>query len=976
MSSIAPDMSRIALETLLGDATVGLALIDASSEILHASRGFANMLGYDENELIGRLVFDLIHSDHVQLAHGALDQIVAKQVKNYAVERRYVHKNGSTVWVLVTVSTCKQNAADGRPIYIAQFTPIGKQKQAEARAVEALERWNFALESANQGVWDFDFGTDTAFLSLHWRRMRGIAETDDAKTLLEAWPDQIHPDDRDHVMNHIAQVNAGELTDMDVEYRERHPDGHWIWFLSRGRVIEWFDNGRAKRLIGTDTDISAIKRSEAEARELADREMRWKIAVESADQGVWDYHVATGEWFLSPGWKRLRGIPEDEEVSSDEKSWLKSVHPNDRGRVREFLKRQNSGELSDIDYEFRERHRDGRWVWILARGRVVERQADGKASRIIGTDTDITHFKENEIELADLHGRLELALSASQVGVWENDFSVGHAYWDDRTREIYGIDPSVKIITSAIWEGLLHPDDRIDTIAKFAAAACEGGHVATDFRIIVNQSEIRYVRCQARYHGMGADNGRMVGVSWDVTPDYMNAEALRQANALAEQRNVQLEAARSRMEFDSLHDALTGLPNRRWLDDKLANLGLDRRPDPIALLHIDLDRFKQINDTLGHAAGDVMLRHVAQLLRESVRSNDAVARIGGDEFVVLLSPPPLRRELDALVDRIINRAQVPLTYEGHECRSGVSVGVAVSSGGIDTKQLLINADIALYRAKNEGRNRAVFFTGALQAEIISNKRCADDLLQALERGEFVTYYQPQFEAGSFDISGAEALVRWQHPTRGLLLPDQFLGVAEELNVVSEIDHFVLETALTDQKIWQEAGLMVPKVSVNVSARRLRDETLIDRLKRLSIKRGTISFELLESIFLDEREDVGVWNVDRIKDLGIDIDIDDFGTGHASIVSLLKLSPRRLKIDRQLVAPIVESERQRQLVRSIVEIGRSQGIEVCAEGVETAAHVRILQDFRCDQLQGYYFARPMPAHDLLTFLKTEQWRRAS
>jgi EAL domain-containing protein (putative c-di-GMP-specific phosphodiesterase class I) len=253
---------------------------------------------------------------------------------------------------------------------------------------------------------------------------------------------------------------------------------------------------------------------------------------------------------------------------------------------------------------------------------------------------------------------------------------------------------------------------------------------------------------------------------------------------------------------------------------------------------------------------------------------------------------------------------------------------------------------------------------------------ADEILSGLERNEFVAFYQPQFDAHTLDMVGVEALARWQHPTLGLKSPDAFLAIAEELNVVATIDRLILEQSLADLDRWAAAGIGVPRASVNVSLRRLHDEDLIKGLRQLDIQPGRISFELVESIYLDENDAIVGWNIDQIKDLGIDIEIDDFGTGYASIVSLQKLRPKRLKIDKQLVDPIVEEPGQRRLLASIVDIGKSMGIEVVAEGVETMEQARLLRELGCDILQGYAFAKPMSAGDLAGFITEQRWRNAS
>jgi len=367
------------------------------------------------------------------------------------------------------------------------------------------------------------------------------------------------------------------------------------------------------------------------------------------------------------------------------------------------------------------------------------------------------------------------------------------------------------------------------------------------------------------------------------------------------------------------------------------------------------------------------LIHAADVLRDSSGPDRFVARIGGDEFVVLCANAQLD-ELAALAEEIICRMREPVAYQGHECRFGVSIGIAAEiAPDIAPKRLLINADIALYRAKRRGRNRFEFFTSILQAEIVHTKRVADEILSGLEQNAFEAFYQPQFDAHTLDVSGVEALARWRHPLRGILPPDHFMRIAEELNVVTAIDRIVLEQTLRDYRQWMQHGWNIPKVSVNVSSRRLHDEELLEGLRKLDFDPGVVSFELVESIFLDESDEIVTTNIEQIKQLGIDIEIDDFGTGYASIISLMKLKPSRLKIDRQLVAPIVDSPPQRHLVRSIIDIGRSLGIGVVAEGVETMEHAAILRDLGCDYLQGYAFARPMSGDRLSEFLRVQQWR---
>ena len=587
-------------------------------------------------------------------------------------------------------------------------------------------------------------------------------------------------------------------------------------------------------------------------------------------------------------------------------------------------------------------------------------------------------LRQRETQLEELSHRLNLALDASHVGVWEYNTATHALLWDDRMNELYGYPRDGGIRTFEHWRNVVHPDDLPASIRAFDDAIQMRSRYDLRFRVVLPDGAIRVIREIATVYEHADGNLRVVGCNWDITADVANKDLLERARALAEARNAELVEATAQIEHTSLHDALTQLPNRRYLDRVIAERCNAARRDgtAIGLLHLDVDRFKQINDTLGHAAGDAMLVHVANVLRANVRADDFVARIGGDEFVVLCAVPDgRRRDLARLAQRILSRMRHPVMCEGHECRGSVSVGIAHQRGQrIDEKRLLVDADIALYRAKGRGRNRAEFFTEALQAEIVETKRMADEILVGIEEHQFVAWYQPQFDAATHHITGVEALVRWNHPRLGLIAPDRFMSIAEDLSVMATIDAMVLEQTLAAMRTWRAEGVTIPHASVNVSARRLRDEHLVRSLKRLEIERGTISFELVESIYLDEKDDVLAFNIDAIRELGIDIEIDDFGTGYASIVSLLQLRPRRLKIDRQLIQPIVNAPSSRQMLASIVDMGHSMGIEVVAEGVETLEHARVAHELGCDALQGYAMARPMRRDAIADFVR--DWRSTS
>ena len=870
---------------------------------------------------------------------------------------------------------CRKPSRDGNQVMKFESTnppshPAGPGRppifDGAASQLEAAERL------AGLGSWTWRVGEPSVACSAGLVRLFGLGQT--AFSLpLRACLRFVHPADRRSVVRQVrgAQRSGG---DADFEFRLTGGGGCTNFVSARLRSGHAID-GRPV-LWGMCQDVTPTRQMQAA---LDRSESRWGMALETARQGVWDFDLAAQTVYHSRTWRLMRGMDPDDVAGDTHEAWVERLHPDDCDRVLELIARHNSGQLPRALFEYRERHRDGHYMWIESLGAPIEWLADGMPKRVIGTDTDITRRKLAEEDMARLSRRLELALEVSRIGVFEADLQDGHLFWDDRVREMYGTPRDNFEIAPNYWEQTLHPEDAERAQAAVWQAVENRGAYNSEFRIIRADGEIRTIRTRGTFYRDSNGRPKMLGANWDVTAEVAAKQDLERAKFLAEARNVQLEAARARIEHDSLHDTLTGLPNRRYLDEVLGKYAALCAMDGggIALLHIDLDRFKQINDTLGHAAGDAMLVHVAKLLKGNLGAGDFVARVGGDEFVVVSRYAGNGERVTALAASIIEQVRRPIPYEGHLCRFGASIGIATKDGaGLDPKLLLVDADIALYRAKGSGKNRYEVFSEALQAQAVNTKRVADDILRGIEQSEFIPYYQPLLDARTLDVVGVEALARWRHPVQGVLAPAAFLKVAEDLNVVTAIDGMILEQALTDFWRWSAFGLPIASVSVNVSFRRLYDQQLLDHLRGLRIEPGILSFELLESIFLDEPDVLVSWNLDQIRDLGIAIDIDDFGTGHASIVSLLKLNPRRLKIDRQFLSDIVTSEAQRRLVRSLIDIGKSLGIKVVAEGVETMDQAHILRELGCDVVQGYAFARPMPADALGRLLRTRHWRKAS
>lgn len=487
------------------------------------------------------------------------------------------------------------------------------------------------------------------------------------------------------------------------EIRFRRGDGSEFWMLvSFAEPPSLPDEAEAPALIVQTIDIDERKRN---ALELAERESRWNHALESAGQGVWDHDFTRGDLFYSRQWRAIRGLGPDAVIDAALDSWICSVHPDDRAHVREQIRRQEAGETRFNVFSYREKHRDGQWIWIESRGAVVEYGPDGRPSRIAGTDTDITERKEAEERLAQMSRRLELALGISNIGVFEVNLRTGESKWDARMLEMYGFAGTPD---DAAWEAALHPEDRVRARERVAQALAQRRDYVNEFRIVRADGEIRHIRGRAAYHVDFTGVPRLIGANWDVTEDVRLQEELQRAKVLAEARNEELEAARARIEYTALHDHLTGLPNRRFLDEAIetAAVGARESGERLAVLHIDLDRFKEINDTLGHLAGDYMLKQVADVLKRSVRMFDVCTRFGGEEFAILMPGSSVANAMvvaERIRTRVVASSRDDTTLPP-DTRVTVSLGLAALTPEVTSQELIARADRALYRAKNEGKN--------------------------------------------------------------------------------------------------------------------------------------------------------------------------------------------------------------------------------------------------------------------------------
>ncbi len=429
-----------------------------------------------------------------------------------------------------------------------------------------------------------------------------------------------------------------------------------------------------------------------------------------------------------------------------------------------------------------------------------------------------------------------------------------------------------------------------------------------------------------------------------------------------------------RIQHVAQHDVLTGLPNRSLLQDRLSQAVAYsvRTGHPVWVMLIDLDRFKFVNDSMGHKAGDVLLMTIAARLRSALRDIDTVARLSGDEFVVILSEHADELLTPEIVQRLMDAIAQPVLLGTKEFFVTCSIGVAVhAADGAAADSLIEHADIAMYRAKKLGRNNYQFYTPAMNEEAMERVRIESALRNALERNEFVLHYQPQVDLASGQIVGMEALIRWQHPELGVVAPSRFISVAEETGLIVAIGAWVMRTACHQNKLWQDAGLGRLRVAVNLSARQFGAPNLLADITAVLAQTGLdaacLEIELTESLFMSD-VNLAVEVLHGMKSLGVNLSIDDFGTGYSSLSYLSRFPIDVLKIDRSFVSDIARDASDAAIVASIIALAHNLKLSVIAEGVETAEQLDYLRRHGCNEMQGYYFSRPLAADDFEQLLR--------
>jgi diguanylate cyclase (GGDEF)-like protein/PAS domain S-box-containing protein len=565
-----------------------------------------------------------------------------------------------------------------------------------------------------------------------------------------------------------------------------------------------------------------------------------------------------------------------------------------------------------------------------------------------GTYLYSVHVLEDVTELRRLEDavRREKALADAAIACSPGVFYVinrerRYVRWNAFVNLLTGLSDEDIPKTSALR--IVHPDDQPRVAAKIEEVFREG-HAETEARLVTVDRGVRDFTFTGRRFEVDG-NVYLAGVGVDITD---------------------IKRARERMEHLATHDRLTGLPNRNLFFDRLQH-SLDkaaRRGEHSALLFVDLDNFKPINDGLGHAMGDLLLMQVADRLRACTRKQDTVSRLGGDEFTVIAED--LRVSSDELVgataERIIEALAMPFDLGGHEASLSASIGIAFyPKDGSDVASLMKSADTAMYRAKEVGKNNYQFYTEEMNAQAAARRSLEGDLIGALGRGEFFLEFQPQMGLGSGRIHGVEALLRWRHPQRGLLLPDEFIPLAEASGLIVPIGDWVLRAACAQLLEWAGKGIRGVRVAMNLSPRQFREEGLAERILAIMRESGVaaerLGFEITETCVMDDAESA-TEILRRLKEMGVGLAIDDFGMGYSSLQYLKRFPIDDLKIDGHFIRDLATDPEDQAIVSAIITMGHSMHLEVIAEGVETQEQLEFLRAEGCDRVQGYFIDHPL------------------
>ena len=931
MAELALRDREVLLHSILGATVEGVLMIDQSGRVLAANRRFQEMWRIPEKIAQGSRDDLLLEFVLDQLAEpGRFSEQVQRLYQSDEEARDILQLKDGRLFMRLT-----------RPLQIGDdrgriwcFMDITEQEQAKTSLLNSKERLRMALDAAQQGWFDYDLRTGKISVNPEYAKTIGY-DPDDSESDLDNWRDSLHPDDKERVLKELEKCLASRETS-SVDYRRRNRQGDEMWIRSIGKVMEWDAQQKPTRMMGIHTVITARKQAE---QALAESHNLLKSVIDTVPARVFWKDKNLRYLGCNPPFARNAGLSsQDELIGKDDfqMPWAKqaALYRADDLQVME------SG-IARIAYEEPQTTPDGHPIWLRT-SRVPLRDTAGEVVGLLGLHEDITAQKADaeKLRLSALvleNSSEALVITDEQNRIMEINpaFTKLTGYARD---EVIGQNPA--ILHSGRHEDLFYHKmwEEIGTRGFWRGEIWnrrKNGEIYAEWLTI-----------NTIFNPDGSVH-RYVGLFSDITERKKSEELIwTQAN----------------------FDPLTNLPNRRMFRDRLAQdlKKAHRAGLKLALLFLDLDRFKEVNDTLGHDKGDALLVEAAQRIAACVRESDTVARLGGDEFTIILAELDDRSSVERIATAILNALAHPFELGDESAYVSASIGITVYPDDASTLEAMLkNADQAMYVAKNSGRNRFSYFTSAMQEEALHRLHILNDLRGALDAGQFQLYYQPIVEIGSGKIFKAEALLRWFHPKRGLISPAQFIPLAEESGLIHEIGAWVFAQAASQAKQWASHYSADFQISVNKSPLQIQSNPERCQWQEYLVKSKTnghnLVIEITESVLLDNSTTVTA-ELLAYRDAGMQVAIDDFGTGYSALSYLKKLDIDYVKLDQSFIRNLETDPSDKALSEAIVVMAHKLGLQVIAEGVETQAQLDLLAGMGCDFAQGFLYSRAIPAQE--------------
>jgi diguanylate cyclase (GGDEF)-like protein/PAS domain S-box-containing protein len=909
------------LQKAVDSMQVGIIVTDLHGKIVFVNPAAARMHGYKPTDLPGQLGDLLCHEP--ERPQGGIEPL--KWIKGWRRDGVRRRKDGTLF--PAQLMTDVVNDVNGQPIAMATVCEdVSERRRAEEALRESEEKYRALVDTAVDVI--FTLAPDGTILSLNpafetstgWRREEWIGKN---------YLTLVHPDERAALTAEMHRVWAEGAT-LKSERRVLARSGAWI--TAEYTATQLKREGLPAALIGVARDVTARRRAEEALRR---KEMMLARAEQIAHLGSWEWELLPDRLTGSDELHRILGVTTDELLPSL-RGFLDRVHPEDRNLVRSVL--EQSAQTSEaFELEHRIQQPDGTLRTVLARGEAHKDSTDLTVS-LYGTLEDITERRTAEQALRESEERYALAVRGANDGLWDWMIKTDRVYYSPRWKSMLGYTEDEVGDSPEEWFARIHPDDLGRVKAKLGA-----------------HTEGRAPRFEDEHRVRHKDGGYL----WVMSRGFAVLDAGGRAYRIA---GAQTDVTDRRS-----YDPLTGMPNRALFLERLgyALARASRRSDYLfAVLFVDLDHFKQVNDRLGHLAGDQLLMAVAKRLEACVRPGDLVGRFGGDEFAILLEAITDVRDAIHVAERIIEDMQVPIELGSQSQVPRVSIGIATSSTGYGrAEDILRDADAAMYRAKAFGRGRFEVYDEAMRAGVVARAELEKELRQAIAQNEFRLHYQPIVGIENGELIGLEALLRWRHPRQGLLFPSDFLPVAEEIGLMLPLGYWVLREACRQLRTWHTTYPLHPPliVSVNISPRQFTDPDMVAEIERIlkecELDPRSLRLEVTESVIVDGADSVrGI--LSRLRSAGVRLYIDDFGTGYTSLSYLHRFSFDAVKVDRSFISGLVGENESAAIVRSIALLAQGLGISVIAEGVDTGEQVDALRRLRCEMGQGNYFSEPL------------------